>query len=181
MSISLVKFLFSVFLQVQTLTDDLGREILRQWDWRCFCRIQDWRRNDRWWTSEEYNGGQEGRRGIILIISSCPHVVILNTKYHLEPEHVLTMCIHWTIFPSFVIQKWKCVSKSEPRNQIILQIKHLKIRIDQEMKPQCWNSLYMEWESSPNFLAFFLLTRKWWTRVPVWEMCIYEYFWLNFC
>ena len=51
-------------LQVQALTDDLGREVLVERDRRRFPRVQDRRRDDRRRAPQEHHGGQEGRRGI---------------------------------------------------------------------------------------------------------------------
>ena len=51
-------------LQVQTLTDDLGREVLVERDRRRVPRVQDRRRHDRRRAPQEHHGGQEGRRGI---------------------------------------------------------------------------------------------------------------------
>merc|ERR1712142_1293750 len=66
-------------------------------------------------------------------------VIFKSTKYHQEPK---TGACFDNVHPLnnisiFCHSNEKCVSKSEPRNQIYLQIKHLKIRIDQERKPQC--------------------------------------------
>ena len=53
-------------LQVQALTDDLGREVLVERDRRRFPRVQDRWRHDRRRAPQEHHGGKEGRRGINL-------------------------------------------------------------------------------------------------------------------
>ena len=146
--------LILILLQVQTLTDDLGWEVLVERDRRRLPRVQDRRRDDRRRAPQEHHGGQEGRGGIkslsqwistsgndsgqkwVAFLMAKKTLLVIKYPFESRHQHLPTTNCWGGAKKAPKNLCIKNVSESEPKKQ---HQGHLNMRIDQEKISQCCN------------------------------------------